>query len=282
MVLLDLAEALAALHESGRHHGAVDQEHVVISHQGRAILIGLGARDGSADADSSALRMLMAELWPPTAPPPPDPGQEPASVLAEALSGWLAYEFPDNTAFSLGTRSRAETPEVGDDAETIPFRAAGAFDEVGLDVGPDRYGRGLLDRWATGNSLSGAHTGAIEWTRPKDDADEHVPSSGALLTRLVSPPEHPPDPARFDAVEGQPCEEIKALIANEPLEPLPLPGASRRRPLPTPMMPSEDPDEPTRPTAIAEEVSETALRMVGALLIAALFALAIVVAWVLT
>jgi len=279
MVLLDLAEALAALHAGGSHHGQVDLDHVVVSHHGRAILIGVGRESGTAKQDSRDLRMLMAELWPPTAPPPPDPGEEPAAVLAEALSGWLAYEFPDHTAFSLGSRSKDCTPDAAEDAETIPFRPAGAFDEVGPDLGPDRYGRGLLDRWATGNSLSGAHTGAIEFTRPGDE-DERVPSAAALLTRLVAPPDRPPDPHRFAAVEGTPCEEIKALVADEPIQPLPLPSSTRRRSLPG-LEPEDEPEEPTRPTAIAEEVSETALRVVGALLIAALCAVALVLAWVL-
>ena len=260
LVLQHLAGALAALHEAGQHHGSVDVEHVVVSHRGRAVLIGLGQRKGSRVADKRALGLLRVELSSPSAAPPPVPGEA--------------------TAASLGARSRAGTAELPANTETIPFRTAGAFDEVRLDLGPDRYGRGLLDRWATGHSLSGAHTGAIEWTRPGNEHEEQTESSAALLTRLVSPPERPPDPRRFAAVEGQPSEEIKALVANEPLEPLPLPSATRRRPLPAPL-PEDNTDEPTRPTAIAEEVSETALRVVAVLLIAALVAVAIVLAWIL-
>jgi len=40
---------------------------------------------------------------------------------------------------------------------------------------------------------------------------------------LVSPPQNPPDPDRFSGVEGTPCHPIKKRVAEEPLDPLPLP-----------------------------------------------------------
>ena len=281
MVLLDVAEAIAALNAAGAWHGAIDADHVVVSHGGRAMVIGLCPREGSVEADARALRMLMAELWPATAPPPPDPGEEPASVLAEALSGWLDFEYPDHTPFSLGSRSRAATPDATEEILRVR-RVREQFDEIGLDIGTDSYGRGLLDRWATGSSLSGAHTGAIEFTRPGPDADETPRAS--LLARLLSPPERPPDPLRFDAIEGQPCGEIKRLIADEPLDPLPLPSSTPRRNLlpATPIpVPEDPPTEPTRPTAITEEISDRALVIAGVSVFVALGAAGAILAWVL-
>ncbi|MCP4808827.1 MAG: hypothetical protein GY913_01960 [Proteobacteria bacterium] len=284
MVLLDVAEAIAALHDQGRHHGRIDADHIIVSHGGRGMVIGVDPREGSEDEDSRALRMLMAELWPATAPPPPDPGEEPAGVMAEALSGWLDFEYPDHTPFSLGSRSKAATPEPTD--QVLRYRPEREqFDEIGLDLGPDAYGRGLLDRWATGSSLSGAHTGAIEFTRPGPDGDEESPRT-SLLARLISPPTRPPDVERFNSVEGEPCGEIKRLIADEPLDPLPLPSSTPRRGL-LPRSPTEEapfkepPTEPTRPTAITEEVSVRALVIAGFSVLLALLAATAMLAWVL-
>jgi hypothetical protein len=289
MLLLDVAEGLAELHREGLSHGAVDAHHIVVGPGGRATLIGPrgGDRTEAREDDAGALRRLMAELWPATAPPPPDPGLEPASVLAEALAGWLAFEFPDHSPFSLGSRSRAAMPPP-EPSTPLPFREDERFDEVGLGLGEDLTSRGLLDRWATGRSLSGAITGAIEWTRPQGGDSEDLPDV-QLLARLMAPPDHPPDPARFSQVQGQPCQPIKALMADEPLDPLPLPsGVPLSAPLPgaipTPLarIGNELPTEPGTRPSIREEVSSRALTYAGVALVAALVTAGALLAWVLT
>ena len=288
MLLLDVAEALATLHAGGLSHGAVDAAHVVVDLAGRGTLIGPrgGDRTEAREDDAAALRRLMAELWPPTAPPPPDPGAEPAEVIAEALAGWLAFEFPNHSPFALGSRSRAAQPPLEQGA-TLPFLEDERFDEVGLDLGEELHSRGLLDRWATSRSLSGAITGAIEWTKPQGEDTGEVPDV-QLLARLMAPPQHPPDPLRFAEVEGQPCQPIKALMADEPLDPVPLPsGVPLSAPLPqaapAPTVGNELPTEPgTRPTAIGEEVSSRTLRYAAVALALALVLLGGLLAWVLT
>ena len=112
-----------------------------------------------------------------------------------------------------------------------------------------------------------------------------------LLARLMSPPEVPPDPDRFADVEGEPCQPIKAMLAEEPLDPLPVPEGVLLRPdggelaapptmpqataSPTPSSTNGDFLDESPPD---EEVSARAMQAVGVGLVLALAAAALV-AW---
>ncbi|MCB9744556.1 MAG: hypothetical protein H6740_18315 [Alphaproteobacteria bacterium] len=216
MLLLDLAEALAALHGAGQVHGAVDAEHVVVAPGGKAVLIGAGRASGTPADDARALRMLMAALWPTEAKaPPPDPGPEPAEVIAESLSGWLDFEYPSHSAFHLGSRSLGLCPPPDPEVEYLD--EVGGLDEVGVDLGPDGEVRGLMDTWTTGHSTATR-------TREAEADDEDVAPSTALLGRLMSPSERAPDPARFAGQEEAAAQALRGLLAEEPLDALHAPG----------------------------------------------------------
>ncbi|MCB9795521.1 MAG: hypothetical protein H6741_22675 [Alphaproteobacteria bacterium] len=232
MLLLDLAEALAALHAAGQVHGAVDAEHVVIAPGGKAVLIGAGRQQGTAEADAHALRMLMATLWPAEAKaPPPDPGPEAAEVLAESLAGWLEYEYPGHSAFHLGGRSLSLCPETPPEVEYLDD--VGGLDEVGVDLGPEGGGRGLLDPWTTGHSTATR-------TREGEPEDGDEAPRTALLGRLMSPTEREADPGRFEGREGEAAQALRELLAEEPLDALHAPVAASVLDEPVPIGISEE------------------------------------------
>lgn len=296
MVMLDVAEGLAELHAHELTHGCVDERHIVVTEGGRAVLIGVGVEPGDKERDAAALRTLMERLWPPPTTPP-DPGEEPATVIAETLAGWLDYEYPDHSTLALGTRARQAAPRLPERPERVVWRNAVPEPLDWLDEVSVVTNRRDLDRWNTTSShISGAITGGLEGTQPILGFIDEEPGRMALLARLMSPPEVPPDPDRFQDVEGEPCQAIKALLAEEALDPLPVPEGVLRRdlggelaarptepqartlpgfrvphtPLGTDEVSSEVAEEPH------EEVSPRAMRLVGLGLVMALLAAGLV------
>lgn len=212
--LQDLAAGLAALHGSGLAHGSVTAGRVVVRSDGRAQLIGAGAASGRVSDDLNALRDLMLSLWPADAPDAPDPGPgEPASVLSESLAGWLAYHHPETTAAPWAPPGPT-VPEMALVIALEPAPEASHLDEIGFDLGPEPDGE---------QSRSGTAAGHTDHTRPASALYGASERRQALLGRLLAFGDLPGDPARFQGGEGQPSAAIKALIADEPLDPLPLP-----------------------------------------------------------
>ncbi len=213
--LQDLASALAALHGSGMAHGGVTADRVVVRPDGRAQLIGAGVASGSVADDLAALRALMLSLWPRDAPPPPDPGPgEGASVLSESLAGWLSYHHPPVTVQPWAPPG-PPVPEMALVIQLIATPESHHLDEVGFDLGPEPDG----DR-STGSGTAGGHT---EHTRPASTRYGASPRRQGLLGRVLAFADEAGDPDRFAGVAGRPSGVIKTLIADEPLDPLPLP-----------------------------------------------------------
>lgn len=261
-ILLDLAEGLTALHAAGLHHGRVDAEHVVIGPGGRAVLIGVGRVPGSPAQDCHALRMLMASLWPThAATPPPDPGEEPAEVIAEAVAGWLDSELPGHSSFALGGRSLAFQARFQVTSEVLDAPGAERIDEVRVNIGPDAAAPGLLDPWTTGTASRSREQTA------GPDAVEQPGRQLALLARLLSPSERRPKASRFDGKEAEVSQVIRRWLAEEPPDPVPLPAP--RAPRPSPPAPSEDlPEEEAPPRARKPPIAAIVAAM--ALLLAAM------------
>lgn len=213
--LLDLASALAALHGSGLAHGSVGAERVVVQASGRAQLIGAGATSGTVTDDLAALRTLMHDLWPQDSPPPPDPGEgESAAILSESLAGWLSYHHPTATARAW-VPPGPTVPEMALVIALQPVPEASHLDEIGFDLGPEPEG----DR-STGSGTAGGQT---EHTRPASAHYGSSPRRQAVLGRLLAFASESGDPDRFAAATGRPSTVIKTLLADEPLDPLPLP-----------------------------------------------------------
>lgn len=267
-VLLDVARGLRALHQAGRVHGGLSASAVVVDHSGQAVLIGVGRTPAIPDHDITAFRSLMGAIWPAQGPPPPDPGPEPARVQCEALVGWLEEEASAFDAATLGVLAKRHTLEHVE--STLDWQEAGFMDEVGLDWGTDG-GRGVLDRWATrSGSLPGAITGAMEGTQPGTGEDLSMERI-ALLARLLSPPDQAPDPARFEAIEGTPLQALKALIAEEPLDPVPMEAGVQAVVAPdTPVVPRQE-EVSSRMLSSIALAALAAVMVVGALVLALFF-----------
>lgn len=260
MLFQDLAEALDALHRGDLHHGALDLHHARVDPTGQARLLGVGVQGGDADSDIWALIGLLTEHWPESAPPLPSLGDD-AQDVGEAMEEILALHYPAASRASLSALSTRMRPGSG--VEVLPWQSAG-FDEVGMELGEERGHGGLLDFWSTGRSRSGAFTGAVEGTLPEADLHE-VPGRGAILARLLAPPQVTPDPERFAAIEGQPLQALKALLAEEPLDPVPVCEGPRLGQTLQAAAPEDEPAGPTTVTSlpVREEVSRGMLLLFG-------------------
>ena len=276
-VLIDVDRALAALHQAGLHHGALSASEVVVGPKGQPVLLGAGRfQAGSKGRDLQALTRLLRETWPAAHPSPKLSRQ---SSLGRALADWLGTEYPAADRTRLAELSQSWTP--GPLGEPLPWQSTG-FDEVGLDLGPDHPSSGgLLDFWSTGRSRSGAHTAAVEGTLSERDLRE-VPGRGALLARLLAPPRSTLDPERFGDKQGQPLQALKAVLAEEPLDPVPACEGPRMGTLLPPVhteAPQRDRTSLASRMPIREEVSGRMLVLFGGVALAlAMGALALVIA----
>jgi hypothetical protein len=108
----------------------------------------------------------------------------------------------------------------------IDLLPLGLTDEVQPDLGPDERARGLLDRWSSTGSndeLTDDRTEAIS------ASDLAAQGRQAMLDRLGELYQRKTLEGRFDAHEGTPCAPLQALIADEPLDPLPVPDGVPRK-----------------------------------------------------
>lgn len=96
----------------------------------------------------------------------------------------------------------------------------GPVDEVGFDLGADDVVPGLLDAWAgrTRPGEEGSGTGELTSSFRPDE----LPLT-AVLARVAAGLGREAALDRFSASEGRPSGAVKALIADEPLDPLPPP-----------------------------------------------------------
>lgn len=128
-----------------------------------------------------------------------------------------------------------------------PWAETPALDEVGVHVGPDRDAIGLFDAPTTGTA-SGEHTAGPASGPDRVDG----PRRTAILAWIAAQP-----PPTEPATDGAPCEPLKRLVADEPLDPLPaLDGVPPR------------PKEPRRPAdrehvRLAPEAEDTATQIEG-------------------
>jgi len=203
----DLVDALAALHALGFAHGGLDASSVVVGPEGSGHLLGaLG--EGEIDEDLRALRTLL-DRW---VPELGEPGH--TSDLLDL--GALAIALRGREQTWPGQLTDDEQREEGPTLE-LQLDALGSVDEVGFDLGPDEHERGLLDTWA-GRSLSSEEpTGSVP--RIEDGRGALT----AVLAHLAAGIARDADPDRFRAAEGRPSRAVKALLADEPLDPLPAP-----------------------------------------------------------
>ena len=140
---IQLADALAALHARGLAHGWAGLDSVVISKSGTPMWIGTGRQKGSSDEDIAALQAMSLALNPAM------PDLAHVSTAASLAAQWResqqpTQEFRPWLANHPPSSAETHTPVTLD---LIPL---GTLDEVQPDLGEDTQGRGILDRWRTG------------------------------------------------------------------------------------------------------------------------------------
>jgi len=199
---------LHALHDAQQVHGAVGPDRMVLGVDGEVVLIGRGRQGGVRSLDVIAAVSLLPE--------------EHESTLLDAHAGGLSAELADRTGpedrYTLALWVRSVLPERRVVEQTLLTigEQDDAVDEIVPDLGPDRGERGLLDRWSvtTATGMSGERT---------DESSRTQPTIGITLWKLLTTePERPPPADRFDPVRGVPSRGIRALLAEEPPDILPL------------------------------------------------------------
>jgi hypothetical protein len=221
-VVIAIAEALAALHEAGRAHGGLDAQRVHLSAEGQVILLGTGVEPGDAAADLAVLHGLYAAMDRQADPVSADSAAGFADALRERLGG---HPGPPS---ELGVRVRRAIQPVPEDARRIeivtqPRADRWAVDEIGFDLGPEEGGRGLLDPWTrSGSGSTGEVTGA-ERTGALDEWQDGSRARTTALARLARGLHADLDPARLGPQDPRAMAPLRALLAEEPLDTLPVP-----------------------------------------------------------
>ncbi|MES2645007.1 MAG: hypothetical protein V4850_36310 [Myxococcota bacterium] len=142
----------------------------------------------------------------------------------------------------IGVWATPMADSVTTEALEVVWLDTPALDEVGVVVGPDRGDAlGLFDSptsASTGEHTEGAPSGpdhvgeqrrtsVLAWIAAQE-AHTHAPIDAYALGDPHAQGEPPPEGS---PVQGAPCEPLKRLVADEPLDPLPaLEGVPRPRP----------------------------------------------------
>jgi hypothetical protein len=141
-VLVDVREALQALHAVGQAHGGVRASRIVIGTDGVATLIGVGQDRGTVERDVADLARLTASL------------------------GFGDLRDVEREADAPVRRAVVEASlRQPDPNETIEL-GTGGVDEVNVDLGPDERGAGLLERWSAEATSGGEPTRAPNASAP--------------------------------------------------------------------------------------------------------------------
>ena len=206
-ICVQLADALAALHARGLAHGWPGLDAVVISRSGTPTWIGTGRKEGSPEEDVAALQAMGVTLNPEL--PELAHVSTAASLAAQwrealeptqELSPWLANHPP--------SAAETHTPITLD---LIPM---GMLDEIQPDVGEDVRGRGILDRWRTGEDegdLTDDPTVSVDVGAVHAQTRQHILNS--LFEALDT---------AVDAHSSTPSiASFQADILSEPLDPTP-------------------------------------------------------------
>jgi hypothetical protein len=222
LLVAQVADALGALHARGHAHGQVKTNRVVITLDGTPVLIGAGAVEGSIADDLKAIVSLLGALTQDT--------DDISASSAAAIAASLRERADSRESSSLDLRELIECAMLPPPAHPKTVRIAliprGSLDEVQPDLGPDERVRGLLDRWSNTGS-NDEHT--EDRTETISASELAAQGRRVMLERLAELYQRPALQGRFESHEGTPCEPLKALIADEPLDALPVPDGVLRR-----------------------------------------------------
>jgi hypothetical protein len=202
----------------------VQPSRVIVTLDGTPVLIGAGVQEGTVEQDlESAVAMLHGLCG---------PEHTPVHGSAAALAAALREMAMSSSGSGSGDQLREQVecamlpPPTNPQRLSIAMTPLGYLDEVQPDLGPDERVRGLLDRWSNTGSNDDLTDDRTETISASELAAQ---GRRVMLDRLSELYGRPTLHERFEALEGTPCEPLKALIADEALDPLPPPDGVLRR-----------------------------------------------------
>jgi hypothetical protein len=235
LVMRDCCEGLAALHEAGRVHGDVKSKRVVLDEGGYATLVGVGQRQAHPEEDLAALirlgRTVSGEIsglcLPEVVPADADAL---LAILEEPLGGQDETQLRDALA-SLSSAELSPIPEEPTMLQVVVEHTQGArgrMDELNPVLGPEAERTGSHISWS---SSTGEVTreSTVEATHAVSEGTGALPALGDALSRrtqvfsrLLAPMGPSAPAARLEERRGRPCQAIRALVMDSPLDPLTL------------------------------------------------------------
>jgi hypothetical protein len=248
-VLVMVAEALDALHRAGRAHGGLDGHRIHLSREGQVLLLGSGVELGEIAQDLEVLQRLYARLDRHADAPPTASARAFADELKRRLGG---HPGPPSELSERVDRASQVVPEDARRIEVVANDTSQrwAIDEVGFDLGPDERARGLLDPWTgTGGGSTGEVTSA-ERTGALDEFQDGSRTRTSALARLARGLYADAEPVRFAIAEGKASAAVRTLVADEPLDALPVPDG-------VPLSPEHQPEPATRPGVAVAPAEDT-------------------------
>ncbi len=247
-LMAQVADGLGALHARGHAHGGLSPAMIVITLDCSPVLIGAGVYAGTPSDDLAAVVAMLRQICPSAPIPAHGSAAELAAGLRETAMSGAASKSNLREQVELAMAPPPATPQT----LRIHLTPMGYTDEVQPDLGPDARSRGLLDQW----SNTGSHE---EFT---DDRTETISASELaaqgrqiMLERLDELYGRPAIQQRFGEQDGTPCASVKALLAEAPLDSLPVAdGVLRRR---IPIQEQENTVEVTQEAPIASRMHAT-------------------------
>jgi len=247
ILLEEVLEALLVLESVGLQHGSICAERIVVSDEGRPVLIGRGRGDAS---DLEGAQALLTQLWPSGEAPLLDHQPKDLSGFWSEVKALIGSQASEPVHAGIARRVQAMRQGIPSSVEQVYIQLLDQeerLDEVSIDLGPEPGARGIFGAWNTNTGgtgstgLTGLSDSSREWTMA--DAGPAVDAHQSLLAQALSLEKCEFDPFRFRGKEAEVAAVIRRELANEPLEPLAFGVKAATPPLEVEALSSSPPQE---------------------------------------
>ena len=220
-IMLQLCHALVLLHSNGQVHGELEANRIALDSRGRTVVLGAGRKRSTQQHDIESLFKLYKTIG--------GIRQFDANAgLRPCFASLESVHLVDSNALSALALTPISKPENPSKIEVMiaTSLAALSIDEVGMDIGQDEQSQGLLDEWTGGtDDEAQERTGTLSLDALAEQRRL------ALLNRLGLDPNTQEVPEHIQALKIDALEEMKTMLLQENLDPLPSPGTL---PIPAP------------------------------------------------